>query len=290
MPKYVNPKAYRTALEARIVAEHKRHNEDISRLRKKVAFDAALARMYAGDHGFILKGGYALELRLTTTRSTKDLDFVTKRLLRATLSETKEGVSQALRSLIERALKDKVVGDDDFFSFVVAEPMAALVGGGGGYRYPVEARLDGRKFEVFHIDVALGDFVSDLNDRIKRVSKARIAAEPNPEYEVELITKEQHFAEKIHAYTLPRDGVNSRAKDLVDMVLLIRSGLDAISLARMITDVFAHRGTHELPPSLEAPPGIWGEPYLKLARECGIELSMNDAYVFVREFYSKGYS
>jgi len=38
---------------------------------------------------------------------------------------------------------------------------------------------------------------------------------------VQLIAREQQFAEKIHAYTLPRSATNSRVKDLVDMALLI---------------------------------------------------------------------
>ena len=38
-----------------------------------------------------------------------------------------------------------------------------------------------------------------------------------------MISAEQQFAEKLHAYTLPRlERVNTRTKDLIDMVLLIR--------------------------------------------------------------------
>ena len=33
-----------------------------------------------------------------------------------------------------------------------------------------------------------------------------------------MITREQQFAEKTHAYTLPRSVANSRVKDLVDLV------------------------------------------------------------------------
>lgn len=39
-----------------------------------------------------------------------------------------------------------------------------------------------------------------------------------------MIPREQQFAEKLYAYTLPCPGaVNSRVRDLVDIVLLIRS-------------------------------------------------------------------
>jgi hypothetical protein len=39
-----------------------------------------------------------------------------------------------------------------------------------------------------------------------------------------MIPRDQQFTEKLHAYTLPRQGaVNARLRDLVDMVLLIQS-------------------------------------------------------------------
>lgn len=287
MGKYATPKAYRTALESRIVADYKKSGEDISRLRKKAAFDSALTRLYAGDHGFVLKGGYALELRLETSRATKDLDFVTKRLLRATLASAKEDLPEALRTTIELSLSTKTGSDDDYFNFIIGEPMAELVGGGGGYRYPVEARVDGRKFEAFHIDVSIGDFVTESNDRIKRASKARIPSDQSAEYEAEIITKEQHFAEKIHAYTLPRDGINSRAKDLVDMVLLINAGLDGKKVENMISEVFEHRGTHQPPTTLGPPPGSWAAAYTKLATECKVAQTITEAYDGVRRFYEK---
>jgi hypothetical protein len=54
------------------------------------------------------------------------------------------------------------------------------------------------------------------------------------------------FAEKLHAYTLPRQGrPNARVKDLVDLVLLSVSGtLDAARVTR------EHRG--HIPPPRDA--------------------------------------
>ena len=45
------------------------------------------------------------------------------------------------------------------------------------------------------------------------------------------VSPEEQFAEKLHAYTLPRVGrENTRVKDLVDLVLLIeRTKLDTIA-------------------------------------------------------------
>ena len=49
------------------------------RLRRKVAFDRLLARLFHEQTGnMLLKGGYALELRLESARATKDIDLSIK--------------------------------------------------------------------------------------------------------------------------------------------------------------------------------------------------------------------
>jgi hypothetical protein len=50
----------------------------LERLRKQVAFDRFLARMFPSEFdmaGWVLKGGYALELRFLHARATKDIDL-----------------------------------------------------------------------------------------------------------------------------------------------------------------------------------------------------------------------
>jgi hypothetical protein len=66
---------------------------------------------------------------------------------------------------------------------------------------------------------------------------------------VPIISREQQFAEKLHAYSLPRGKrVNTRTKDLIDMVLLIQQGkLDDGRLLAAVTATFAKRGTHAVP-------------------------------------------
>ncbi|MGI8745804.1 MAG: nucleotidyl transferase AbiEii/AbiGii toxin family protein [Bryobacteraceae bacterium] len=86
---------------------------------------------------------------------------------------------------------------------------------------------------------------------------------------VSMISREQQFAEKVQAYTLPRNNANSRVKDLVDLALLIGSGglhksriLDALLLT------FERRGTDDLPAGLAPPPADWQIPFQALAKEC----------------------
>ena len=87
---------------------------------------------------------------------------------------------------------------------------------------------------------------------------------------VRMIAREQQFAEKIHAYTLPRSAQNSRVKDLVDLALLIGSGgLDEQRILDALRLTFERRGTHSLPTSLAPPPVDWQIPFRALAKNAG---------------------
>lgn len=288
MSRYKTAGAYRSALEAKLMTRHKEDSSPLARLRKSAAFDAFLARLARSNRGFVLKGGYALELRLKVSRSTKDLDldldFVTKMILRSS-EENLEAQAEALWQILELSVRPGGGSDDHHFSFTIGLPMRELSGAGGGWRFPVRALLGGRKFEDFHVDVAAGDFVQEDNELINVQSRARPSGD-EPLYQAELITVEQHFAEKLHAYTMPRDSVNSRVKDLVDMVLLIKAGLDERVVKSMLAAVFAHRKTHAVPVELDPPPTSWLGQYERLAKECVIELSIKEAFTCVSFYYA----
>jgi hypothetical protein len=49
---------------------------DLKRIRRKVAFDRLLERLFAeGNPPWCLKGDYASELKLSVARATRDLDL-----------------------------------------------------------------------------------------------------------------------------------------------------------------------------------------------------------------------
>ena len=79
---YATAGAFRTALEARLNERARRDGVDLHRLRRQVAFDRLLARMFDPFQpvrdGWVLKGGYALEMRFHMARSTKDLDLTVR--------------------------------------------------------------------------------------------------------------------------------------------------------------------------------------------------------------------
>ncbi len=67
---------FRKSLEARLKNRAAESKIDLQRLRRKVAFDRFLARVFSGnDDAFALTGGYAMELRLSNARATKDIDL-----------------------------------------------------------------------------------------------------------------------------------------------------------------------------------------------------------------------
>jgi hypothetical protein len=78
--KYATAGAFRQALEERLKTISRDERNDFQRLCRQVAFDRFLARLAGVNNpDWILKGGYAMELRFDTARSTRDLDFTLRK-------------------------------------------------------------------------------------------------------------------------------------------------------------------------------------------------------------------
>jgi len=226
----------------------------------------------------LLKGGYAMELRFRAARATKDLDFT----VRAAPAGRTGG------DLILGHLQDVGALDiGDFFTFRVAEASIGLDGAlYGGARYPVEAILGGRTFVRFHLDIGIGDVVLDPVEVLEPRDWLAFAQIPPPR--VPMISREQQFAEKLHAYTLPRPvAPTSRVRDLVDMVLLIESGTLSLEKVReALSRTFERRGTHDLPGTIAPPPDEWEAPFRALAEECRLTVSLAQAFEVVCHFHA----
>ncbi len=274
--KYATGAALRIALEERLKRTAREEGIDLQRLRRQVAFDRFLARLFhAPNPNWVLKGGYAMELRFQTARATKDLDF-TVRALPANATD-----------MILTELQDVGANDlEDYFSFRVAEAVMDLDGAPyGGSRYPVECILGGRTFVKFHLDVGVGDIVVDPPEQAVVRDWLGFAGIPVPT--VPMIQREQQFAEKLHAYTLPRGAApNSRVRDLVDMVLLVQSQtMELGRVAEALEATFGRRDTHPVPDTLNPPPEDWDEPFARLAAECNLELAASEAFRVLEDFY-----
>jgi hypothetical protein len=270
--KYSTAGAFRQALEERLKTISRDERTDFQRLCRQVAFDRFLARLAHVDNpGWILKGGYAMELRFDTARATRDLDFTLRR-----------GNNDSVLLLLQRGA---TINMEDFFTFRVGRALANLDAPPyGGARHPVEARLDGRGFVRFHVDVGIGDVIVEPIEMLAARDWLGFAEIAPPS--VAMIGREQQFAEKVHAYSLPRTKPNSRVRDLVDLYLLAASGtLDRAGCADALRRTFERRATHPVPAELAPPPPEWARPFREMADECQIGIECEAAFEIVRRFY-----
>ena len=111
---YKTAGAFRTALENRLQTRAREEGTDLQRVRRQVAFDRFLARMFSkgpkAANPWVLKGGYAMELRLQSARTTKDLDLT---LHDGThLSKDAKARREQVRAMLQEAA---AVRFDDYF-------------------------------------------------------------------------------------------------------------------------------------------------------------------------------
>ena len=276
---YATATAFRMALEDRLMNLSRAEGVDIQRLRRQVSFDRLLARLFKETKApWALTGGYAMELRLAIARATRDIDLT---LIQIIAGDEKDRINRILEMLQAAATIDL----GDAFTFLIGEHVmdldAAPYGGG---RFPVEARMDGRVFARFHLDVGEGDVAIEPLEYIQGrdwLDFAEISTAAFP-----TISREQQFAEKYHAYTLPRqERENSRVRDLVDMLLLIRTGmLNNEKTGEALKLTFSKRRTHELPKEVPPPPPAWDNPFAALAAECGLDENIDKAITELKQF------
>jgi hypothetical protein len=283
--KYATAAAFRRGLEDRLQDIARKESVDLQRLRRQVAFDRLLARLFQAAQPrklpWVLKGGYAMELRIKAARTTKDIDLT----MRSVFSSSEKHDEKKNLAVLEKLQESAAFSSDDFFAYTIGEPISDLDAAPyGGARFPVEARVDGRVFVGFHLDVGIGDAVMEPLEVIEGRDWLGFAGIASPS--LYMIPREQQFAEKLHAYTLPRQGAaNTRVRDLVDMVLLIQSAtLDRNRVIEAISVTFEQRKTHALPTVLPVPPADWQKPYDALARECGLSGQAEDAFEILRTF------
>ena len=263
--RYASARAFRQALEDRL--RHGYPRQQIPRLRKMIAFERFMARL---DDNWILKGGYALQLRTDRARTTQDIDLLARPVVADDIFER----------LVHRLRHDM----GDYFSFTMQRSPADL-NLGGATRFRVTSRVDGRVFERFQLDVGTGDpIVEDVEylDTPDLLSFAEIARVTVPCYPVS-----QQLAEKIRAYTQEyASGRSSRVKDFVDMILLGELGeLTGKSVIAAIEASFAAADVRVAPAALPPPPQNWLRPFRRLAGEVGLaESDLDAAYATLQQF------
>jgi predicted nucleotidyltransferase component of viral defense system len=274
--KYKTAQNFRTAIQEKFKLISRDEGIDIMRLYRQVGYTHFLARLFKDKNvPWVLKGGHALELRLEESRATKDIDLALKEtnFFRGSESEKIDAIKEAL---IERSRIDL----GDYFEFLITGPKMELDAAPyGGARFQIEALIDGKRFTIFDLDIGIGDVWIEPHDELELKNYLDFTGFETPK--IEVISIEQHFAEKIHAYTLPRQSENSRVKDLVDLYLIVKNEkLNPELLKQCLRDTFSRRDTHDFSVELKAPPLSWEKPFNNF--ELGIE--MDDCFKLVVSF------
>jgi Nucleotidyl transferase AbiEii toxin, Type IV TA system len=115
---YTTAGAFRRALEERLKKASQTDQMDLNRLRRQVSFDRLLARLFRENSvPWVLKGGYALELRFKTARSTVDIDLTMGRVDGATEGSD---VNQVVREMLQAAASLPL---GDWFEYTIGSPM-----------------------------------------------------------------------------------------------------------------------------------------------------------------------
>lgn len=266
---YKSEEAFRSSLQKRLMNRANEKKTDVQQLMKKVAFDRFLCRLFIDENSpWLVKGGYAIELQFDISRTTKDIDLVLRRH-----KVERNGRSFEEIDLIKESLSAYLQSDiNDFFSFILTGEEKSLDNTPyGGMRYCIECKIAGKRYVSFHIDVSIND-VSKLPYFEKIEGEDWIGFAGIPPAICNVFASEEIFAEKLHAYTLPRDKENTRVRDIVDMYLLVvNNKMDPNRVKECVNNVFARRKTHAIPVEFQEPPISWKNRCGQIAASCGID-------------------
>lgn len=264
---YHAPEAFKQALETRL-----RQAGNMNRARQILVMERFYARVDAVlGEAAVVKGGMVLERRLDRARTTKDLDL--------RLAGDPDMLLGALREAGRLPL-------GDFLTFTVEpDPTHATIEGDGmvyeGRRFRVTPYLASKIYgAAFGVDAGFGDPLWGDIELFEGADTLDFCGAPRANWRV--YPRQTHLAEKLHAYSMPRERENTRVKDLPDIALLASTGpFDADDLLKAFEQTFTFRATHGLPLTLPAPPASWAAPYARMAREDGLRWATIDELVTV---------
>jgi hypothetical protein len=257
--RYQTPASVRTALEQRQRTRAAEQGVAFNRLAQIDLYFRFLDRLVQEfrDGALVVKGGLALEMRLQRARTTADID------LRAV------GSPDHVYARIRAAGRTDL---GDFLTFIVEDHAEHPdIANDGvvyeGHRFAVQAMFANVKYrERFGLDIVFGDPLVGSPEAVTAPDALSFMGIAPPV--ISLYPLGTHLAEKLHAYTLPRDHPNSRMKDLIDIALIAcepalkpSPTIDASSVREAIQRTFTVRATHPVPPVMPPPPPQWSARY-----------------------------
>ena len=233
------------------------------RIRRHFVFQRILVRL-SGANGWVLKGGFALEVRLgLQARATKDLDLAVLDDLDGT-------------EVQDRLLDALDIDADDGLTFQVSAPKAIASDDAGntGWKFTVTSLLGGKVFSSLRLDVvARSEEIAGAVGTIEvhpPILAERLSSTSMPAVDVA-----QHAAEKFHAMARTYAGgrPSSRVKDLVDVVLLADAGLlPHPDLRRRLMTVWQVRDGALPPAQLPEFPAAWSGDYAAMSAELDLDV------------------
>lgn len=255
---YATPPAFRQALKDRTKRRANERDVQFNRLRQVILFERFASRVYdACGENVLLKGGLVIELRLSRARTTKDVDFC--------LDGDLEGYLKKIREAARRPHKD-------WLTFEVSDPreLTEHVGNQIVYeavRLSVRAKIGAEPFgDPFAMDLSVGDRLVSVPESVEGTDILEFVEVGRVNHRI--CPRETHVAEKLHAWSLPRDRENSRTKDLVDIGLMATElDFEMDSLLEAIEATFKFRDTHEVPVRLPQIPSSWATQYARIKKE-----------------------
>ncbi len=183
-------------------------------------------------------------------------------------------VGQEIRDRLQEAAES--AAEDQFeFALPQGRDTDLRIDGVNAHRFQVIASMAGRVFDRFQLDVSPETPGSIPSEEVGGSGLLSFAEIPIERFRV--VSRARHFAEKIHAYTMPR-ARKTRVKDLLDLLLLEGYGLPPPDEIReQLGIVFGKRAGHPLPERLPDPPPEWKGPFEAEAPRTGLGLISLDS-------------
>jgi len=270
---YATATAFRQALTDKLRELAKTSRWTLQQLRRQIAYDRLLERLYLVDEGWIVKGATALLAREIGVRGTLDVDVY----------------READRELAEAELRMAAARDlGDWFRFEVggARPMN---GGAKAIRFPVVTYVGNTVWTEFPIDV-VGPGITMTGQPEDVPPLARVLMPGFAQRGYRAYPLVDHVADKIVA-TFQRYGdtetPSTRYKDLVDLVAIVTEAPIEAAAQLKALESEAQRRRVTLPRTFDVPDrALWQPGYRAAARDSllTIATTLDDALAIVRGF------
>jgi hypothetical protein len=270
---YATAAAFRQALTDKLRELAKTSKWTLQQLRRQIAYDRLLERLYLVDEGWIVKGATALLAREIGVRATLDVDVY----------------READRQLAEAELRsaaDKDLGDWFRFEVGGARPMN---GGTKAVRFPVVTYVGNTVWTEFPIDV-VGPGITMTGHPEDVPPLARVLMPGFAQRGYRAYPLVDHVADKSVA-TFQRYGdteaPSTRYRDLVDLVAIVtEASIEATSQLKALESE-ARRRRVALPGTFDVPDrALWEPGYRASAKNSllTIATTLDDALAIVRRF------